>query len=574
MDSTDTQTGLPKRLMLTLSAFQGVALTLLYLSVEHQWWLGQNPTWFTALATFAFSFPLLMLLCTTRENAVQAACYILPFTLLLSLLGAYVGFQNEPIEYVSNESAMFIFGFTALLACFKGLMYIQLRLSGTPLTYASLFRISWRNFLIFVESSLFKFIFLGILHLGAGLFSIVGIDLFSTLLDKAWFTIPVLCLAFGFAVVIFRNIIHTVDNIATILQTLIKFLLPALSIVSLGFLITLPFTGLTALWETGNGTFLVMSLQLLSLFFINAVYQQGEKNQPYHLLLHRLILTATALLPVYSLISGYGLLLRIMQYGWTLDRCWAVLIWVLLACFSFSYLVGIVRLRDQWLSALSKINITMGLVFLAMMLLVNSPILNFQYIAAQSQLARLDKSATTFDKFDYYYFENNLGRQGYLAIQTLKTQVAETNPEILAIIERMYIPAPEGDKDITEEAFIARINYWPDDASAPPSLLTALYEREVGNDWQDHRTFSYYLLRIDMNEDGEVESIFIRENNHTTQATLWLLNNEEWIAHYMPYVNGKAALLQPALENGDVKVVEPTWYDVQIGDMRLRAPSQ
>lgn len=574
MDSTDTQTGLPKRLMLTLSAFQGIALTLLYLSVEHQWWLGQNPTWFTALATFAFSFPLLMLLCTTRENAVQAACYILPFTLLLSLLGAYVGFQNEPIEYVSNESAMFIFGFTALLACFKGLMYIQLRLSGTPLTYASLFRISWRNFLIFVESLLFKFIFLGILHLGAGLFSIVGIDLFSTLLDKAWFTIPVLCLAFGFAVVIFRNIIHTVDNIATILQTLIKFLLPALSIVSLGFLITLPFTGLTALWETGNGTFLVMSLQLLSLFFINAVYQQGEKNQPYHLLLHRLILTATALLPVYSLISGYGLLLRIMQYGWTLDRCWAVLIWVLLACFSFSYLVGIVRLRDQWLSALSKINITMGLVFLAMMLLVNSPILNFQYIAAQSQLARLDKSATTFDKFDYYYFENNLGRQGYLAIQTLKTQVAETNPEILAIIERMYIPAPEGDKDITEEAFIARINYWPDDASAPPSLLTALYEREVGNDWQDHRTFSYYLLRIDMNEDGEVESIFIRENNHTTQATLWLLNNEEWIAHYMPSVNGKAALLQPALENGDVKVVEPTWYDVQIGDMRLRAPSQ
>ena len=183
MDTTDMQAGLPKRLMLTLSVCQSIALTLLYLSVEHQWWLGQHPTWFTALTTFAFSFPLLMLLCATQDNAIQALRYLLPFTLLLSLLGAYVGFQNEPIEYVSNESAMFIFAFTALLASFKGLMYIQLHLSGTPLTYESLFRISWRNFLIFVESSLFKFIFLGILHLGAGLFSIVGIDLFSTVLD-------------------------------------------------------------------------------------------------------------------------------------------------------------------------------------------------------------------------------------------------------------------------------------------------------------------------------------------------------------------------------------------------------
>ncbi|WP_257172683.1 DUF4153 domain-containing protein [Colwellia sp. M166] len=112
---------------------------------------------------------------------------------------------------------------------------------------------------------------------------------------------------------------------------MIKFLLPALTVVSLGFLATLPFTGLDTLWQTGTGSMLVMWLQALTLFFVNTVYQDASHERPYHHILHRLIFIGVAVLPIYSLISLYGNWLRIDQYGLTVDRCWAVLICVLLA---------------------------------------------------------------------------------------------------------------------------------------------------------------------------------------------------------------------------------------------------
>jgi|TARA_R110000803_G_C11982643_1_gene320966 hypothetical protein len=47
--------------------------------------------------------------------------------------------------------------------------------------------------------------------------------------------------------------------------------------------------------------------------------------------------------------------------------------------------VGIIKQRDAWLEILSTVNISMGIVVLVFMLLVNSPLLNFQSIAAASQ---------------------------------------------------------------------------------------------------------------------------------------------------------------------------------------------
>jgi hypothetical protein len=564
---------LPKPFIILVSLLQGILLTLLYQSVEHKVWPGTEPLWLIPLVTFTISYPLLTLVSITKTNAIETVKYLLPFTITLSLLGAYVGYQQEPIEFVNNSRVIFIFSFTGLIAAFKALMYIQQRLSNQKISYSSLFKLSWRNFIIFGECWLFVLIFWGILHLGAGLFSVLEIDLFEELLRKDWFVIPVLNLAFGFAIIVFRNIIFTVDNISTILQTLIKFLLPALTIVSLGFLATLPFTGLDTLWKTGTGSMLVMWLQALTLFFVNAVYQDASHERPYHNILHRLIFVGVAILPIYSVIAFYGLWLRIDQYGLTVDRCWAVLICVLLACFSFGYLIGIIKKRDAWLETLSKVNISMGIVVLVFMLLVNSPLLNFQAISASSQLKRLHNGNTSYETFDYNYFDRSLGRQGYLALQELKKELKGVAPEKIVIIERMYVNHQNIKKEsLTLDDFNKFVNYWPSQHEFPEALIKAVYDKTAKNQWSSYRENSYYFIAQDLNEDGKPDYVVIEENNYSTSAKRWFIQGEKWQSKYMQTSNpNENKLIKESLLNNKVEVIQPKWNNLKVGDLTFSA---
>ncbi|WP_282114870.1 DUF4153 domain-containing protein [Pseudoalteromonas arctica] len=560
---------LPKSFIIILAVLQAIALTLLYSSIENNVWPATSPTWLVSLITFSMSFPLLMLMTVNKNNIKTSLLLILPFSLLLSLLGAYVGFQQEPQEYVSNNTLMSVFIFTSLIAGFKGLMYIQQFGSSENVSYSRLFKLSWRNFIIFGECWLFVLIFWGILNLGAALFDILDIEFFSELLRNEWFWIPTLTLAFAFASVIFRKLLNIEDNIAFLLQTLIKFLLPVLSVISLGFLATLPFTGLNKLWETGSGSLLVMWLQVLTLFFVNTVYKDDSSVRPYHMLLHRLVFISVALLPVYSVISAYGIYLRVEQHGLTVDRCWGILIWFLLACFSFSYLVGIITKRDNWLEPLSKINIVMGWVVLVSMLAVNSPLLNFQSLSTNSQIARLDADKVTIEKFDYYYFEHSLGRQGYLAMQLLKQKIETSHPEQYAIIDRMYVNNEFAlTLEHTVDDFIERSVFWPSQALIPQDLIEAVFSDQHSYGLNYLKEHTYYFIGMDLNNDDDLDFIVIDESNGNTTAYFWLFDMGKWRSRYMNVENPEEIrYLKNMIDNNELSLVEPEYSNLKIGDV-------
>ncbi|MBB1348046.1 DUF4153 domain-containing protein [Pseudoalteromonas sp. SG45-2] len=560
---------LPKSFIIILAVLQAIALTLLYSSIENNVWPATSPTLLVSLITFSMSFPLLMLMTVNKNNIKTSLLLILPFSLLLSLLGAYVGFQQEPQEYVSNNTLMSVFIFTSLIAGFKGLMYIQQFGSSENVSYSRLFKLSWRNFIIFGECWLFVLIFWGILNLGAALFDILDIEFFSELLRNEWFWIPTLTLAFAFASVIFRKLLNIEDNIAFLLQTLIKFLLPVLSVISLGFLATLPFTGLNKLWETGSGSLLVMWLQVLTLFFVNTVYKDDSSVRPYHMLLHRLVFISVALLPVYSVISAYGIYLRVEQHGLTVDRCWGILIWFLLACFSFSYLVGIITKRDNWLEPLSKINIVMGWVVLVSMLAVNSPLLNFQSLSTNSQIARLDADKVTIEKFDYYYFEHSLGRQGYLAMQLLKQKIETSHPEQYAIIDRMYVNNEFAlTLEHTVDDFIERSVFWPSQVLIPQGLIEAVFSEQHFYDRNSLKEHTYYFIGMDLNKDDELDFIVIDESNENISAYFWLFYMGKWRSKYMNVENPEEIrYLKSMIDNNELSLVEPEYSNLKIGDV-------
>ena len=559
---------IPTRFIALIALFQGIALAFLYQSLEQKMWPGTDLTWLTALITFFISLPSLFLLIASKQDYKLIIKGLLPFTLLISVLGAYIG--HEYSAYPSIESTFFVFSFAILIACFKAVMYIKLMANKQAISYESLFLASWRNAVIFALTVLFTSIFFGILHLGAALFDLLGIAFFTELLDEEWFTIPAFSLATAFAIHIFRKISHLTDNISTILQTLMKFLLPLLVLVSLGFLFTLPFTGLEKLWETSSGSFLLLWLMALSLFFVNAIYHKGNDNKPYHIALHRFILVGIAVLPVFSLISAYGIFVRIAQYGFTPERLWGLSIWFILSCFAIAYLVGIVKLRDHWLIIQSKTNVVMGLVVLAFTLLVNSPVLNFKSISASSQMARYYQGEVSLEDFNINYFSSNLGKPGYDALQTLKAEIESSEPEFAARIETAYKYVQQRaarrngiSEEFEEPALI--VTYWPNQQAFNSDLIAYIDKQESYN----RSKLAEYRISIDLNHDGVPELITIIDRSGYFNGTLWTKKEEGWGKKYININIPENKDLAYTFNNFEMKLVNPEYKIIDLDGITI-----
>lgn len=563
---------LPAPLLILIALLQGLLLLLLHQAVEFTFWPHGEPAWLFAFYSMALVGPVMLLLGLKRGLLLGLAKWILPFTLLVGGLGFYVGSQVAPEEPLRYESLLFAFVPALGIAVFKALIYVQQFISGEAFSYSHLFRWSWRNFLTLALALLFALCVWGLLMLWAFLFKDIGISFFYDVFTKTWFYYPVIAVTYGFGVLIFRRLSNVIDTITRLQQALMKFLLVLLVLVSMLFLGGLLLTGLQPLWNSG-GSSLILWMQALMLFFVNAVYQDEAAARPYHRWIHRFIYLGVALLPVYSAISCYGLVLRIEQYGWSLSRCWGFLIWALLALFSLGYLWGIARYRDNWLQQLSRVNVVMGLVVLVAMLMVNSPLLDFRKITVASQVQRLDSGKLSVDELDVYYFRRNLGRAGHLALQDLQTRYAQSNPELVYKIENGYLSSDKRKNRMASKKFLESIKIVS--GELPEGLGERLYRSAHENSWDEKNAPSRYLLPLDANSDGVLEYLYVENYKHYRNIQLYYRPGDEWQVQGFSagYSKETDEDFIRALGAGDYKVVEPKWKDIEIGGARLRVHS-
>lgn len=571
LNQQDKSTQLPSKLMILISLLQGLGLLYLHQAIELHYWPHGQPEWLFAFYSVMFIWPIMLLLGLDQNNGRAMVKVTLPFALVSGLLGYYVGHQVTPIEHIRFNALLFSFVLTMAIATFKALMYSQQWARGERVTYSALFLWSWRNFLTLSLALLFAGSFWLLLMLWAALFKAINIDFFSDLFEQRWFYYPAIALANGFGIIIFRKLTHIIDTITRLQQALIKFLLVLLSLVSLLFLGALPFTGLEPLWESG-GSSLILWMQALILFFVNAVYQDEPDNWPYSVWLHRFIYISIAILPVYSLISFYGLSLRIDQYGWSLSRFWAYLIWFLLALFAIGYLWGIAKYRDSWTHQLSRANVAIGLVVLVVMLLVNSPLLDFRKMVVADQLQRLADNKVTVEDFDLSYFRRHLARPGYEGLQTLKAQYGEDHPGLLVRINALYANGNNERPSSSRDEFIAAITLLSD--NPPETLLTTIYQQETKNHWNIQQTQQYFLQALDLDNDGDQEYLWIEKKHEHTVIKLFFQQDEQWKSSYLgSFRKDKDNVDQfyQALLAGEIKVAPSRWNDVIIGGQRFRA---
>lgn len=562
---------IPQARLILIALIQGFALLLLHQSIEFKFWPFAQPQWLFAFYSIAISIPTMLML-TLSDKAYPIYRWLLLYAVIVFILGYYIGSQATPLSHIRFTTLLFAFAITMTIATFKSLMYIQSFAIGEPLTYTRLFLFSWRNTLTLCLSLLFTTLTWGVLMLWGELFKAIKIDFFYDLFTERWFFYPALALANGFGIIIFRSQSNIIDTITRILQALVTFLLIILVFVSIIFLLTLPFTGLSALWETGGST-LILWMQALMLFFVNAVYQANPESRPYKIWIHRLIYIGIALLPIYSMISFYGLSLRVEQYGWSLSRCWAFMLWSILSAFSLGYLWSILKLKDKWLHQLSWVNIRLGLVVLALMLLVNSPVLDFRKITVASQIERLERGAVSLAEFDYSYMRRSLAKPGYEALQTLKTDIKDSNPEIALKISSLYTDTHKTQHKETKETFLRALNGLTPET--PISLTDEIYSVISDSNWRIQNNLSYQLLRVNLNADDTSEYILVEERTDDIALTLYYKKAEVWVHRRLSNMstqslnrearqNKKSDLMQ-ALKAADYMTVKPTWQNLQIG---------
>lgn len=562
---------LPKPLMILIALLQGLALLYLHEAIEFEFWPQGQAHWLYALYAVAIIGPTLLLLSIDKQNITKLARFIVPFTLLAGFVAWYTGHQQIPLEHIRHYDFTNALVLTMTLASFKLLMYAQQSVETAPASYSQLFRFSWRNSLTLALSLLFTLVFWGILTLWAQLFKVIDITFFEYLFEEEWFLYPALSMAHGFGIIIFRAQYKIIDTITRIQQSLLKFLLPILIVIVVMFLIALPFTGLAPLWETGKGSMLILWLQVLTLFFLNAVYQDDASARPYPLLIHRAIYIGIALLPIYSIISAYGLWLRIEQYGWSVDRCWGILICSLVTLFSLGYLWGIARQRDNWISHLSWVNVRMGLLFMALMVLVNSPLLDFRKISVASQMARLEQGDVSYDDFDIQYFRRSLAAPGYYALMALKEDDKAVASGITVRVTAAYSEFNSELSAKEKAVYRDSVFVWPIKHVVPDDLFVELESWYEGIDWLRSQPHTSFLIAIDLNRDEQLEYLSVLVGEHTNTQVLFSRHEGVWGSHSVSYADlPKPQLFKNLLLEDQVEVRSVEWDVLYIGENKLR----
>ena len=557
----------PTRLLLGVSLAQGLCLYLLYASVEAQRWPSKAPVYSYPLWTLAVLAPLLLLLSATRANLVATAKNTAAFCVVLTLLAVYTGWQARPFGQFPVYSLTFTYMVTVSIASFKALMYLQQRADGAALSYPALFTHSWRNFLTGVFAAVFTLIFWLILLLWGELFLVIGIDLFDELFEKDWFIIPAASFALGIGVLLLRKLTRIIDNITVLLRDLTKLLLPLVLGVAVIFLAALPFTGLDPLWDTGSGTALLLCLLALTLFFINAVYQDGRGAAPYPLPLHRLVYLGVCATPALSGLACYGLLLRIQQYGWSVERCWAFVIWLLLSLFSLGYVLSIARRRDAWTHGLARVNVAMGIVVLGIALVANTPLLDFRKISLASQQGRVDSGEIELADFDFWYAERHLARPAYLSMQAIKAEIGDSDPQLLAAIEDPQRRTAEPESIDADELW-RRMVYRPARFDLPVQV-----RRLIEDSVRFNFKFEPMLIATDLNEDGASEYVLLivdPDAGRLRSARFYHRVEGRWQKGSLAYLRPDKDALTAQLREGEIALRDPEYRDLSVGGVILR----
>ena len=310
------------------------------------------------------------------------------------------------------------------MAVFLIIPFFQCRIAAWSwkFPYSEIFFQFCRNLFLLFQAGIVIAVFWGLMVTAGLLFEIVGLPNVPFLIFNPFTAVPLSSLAIAISISV--AIKHPgIDSLGRWILSVLAWLLPFFSVLSVTFILCLPFSGLKTLWDTGQASTLMLLLQFGTIILANAAWLDGTKPVFPNKYANFLARAALLCLPVYTMLCVYSVGLRIQQYGLTTDRIQAMFLTITAGIWGLGY-AGAVLLR-KWPKAIGSVNMASILFMIIIVALMNSPVLDPYKWASANQYQRLMTGKIQPEDFDYIYTRFNLGRYGNNILSELSENGSE-----------------------------------------------------------------------------------------------------------------------------------------------------
>ena len=552
--------------MIFIGLLQGTLCYLLmtYLAPHNDGWL-----FYGMPATIAITSALLLTVVSFKQRALWYWMALI-FVVVLAM-SVWLKWQVEDSDKWRQHEVFMFYGWRLLLMAMLALPWIQysLHVSREQARYPHFYRQLWLNALtlliVFVANGLFWLVLL----LWSEMFKLVGIPFFSTLFfDTDWFGYVAFGLITALAVVLARTQSRLVTAVQKLLTFIATGLLPLVALLALMFILTLPFTGLEAISQRVSAAGLMSTLTLLLLLLMAIVREPQKEALPYPGALRYLIKCALAVTPIYTLIAGWSLWVRIQQYGWTPERLYGVLVVVVLLVWSFGYLASILRRGRNPLELQGLVILGVSLLALGLLVLLSSPVIDAWRISVNSHMGLYHSGKIKPDQVSLYMLDHS-GKPGRAALEALQKDVAfnqdsKRRRDLNSLLQGRRDPV----KELTATQLVSKVvmapgSQKPDDAfwmfvKAQGYRITSCAEQNA-----------CVLVSQDLNADGHPEQVLYAFGDG--ESLVFGMQKNKWdllAVATLPEGFTKDKLLQ-AVANQQLGSAPRIWRDITIDGKRL-----
>ena len=552
--------------MIFIGLLQGTLCYLLmtYLAPHNEGWL-----FYGMPATIAITSALLLTVVSFKQRALWYWMALI-FVVVLAM-SVWLKWQVEDSDKWRQHEVFMFYGWRLLLMAMLALPWIQysLHVSREQARYPHFYRQLWLNALtlliVFVANGLFWLVLL----LWSEMFKLVGIPFFSTLFfDTDWFGYVAFGLITALAVVLARTQSRLVTAVQKLLTFIATGLLPLVALLALMFILTLPFTGLEAISQRVSAAGLMSTLTLLLLLLMAIVREPQKEVLPYPGALRYLIKCSLIVAPIYMLIAGWSLWVRIQQYGWTPERLYGVLVVVVLLVWSFGYLASILRRGRNPLELQGPVILGVSLLALGLLVLLSSPVIDAWRISVNSHMGLYHSGKIKPDQVSLYMLDHS-GKPGRAALEALQKDVAfnqdsKRRRDLNSLLQGRRDPV----KELTATQLVSKVVMAPG-SQKPDDAFWAFVKTQGYRITSCAEQNACVLVSQDLNADGHPEQVLYAFGDG--ESLVFGMQKNKWdllAVATLPEGFTKDKLLQ-AVANQQLGSAPRIWRDITIDGKRL-----
>lgn len=552
--------------MIFIGLLQGTLCYLLmtYLAPHNDGWL-----FYGMPATIAITSALLLTVVSFKQRALWYWMALI-FVVVLAM-SVWLKWQVEDSDKWRQHEVFMFYGWRLLLMAMLALPWIQysLHVSREQARYPHFYRQLWLNALtlliVFVANGLFWLVLL----LWSEMFKLVGIPFFSTLFfDTDWFGYVAFGLITALAVVLARTQSRLVTAVQKLLTFIATGLLPLVALLALMFILTLPFTGLEAISQRVSAAGLMSTLTLLLLLLIAIVREPQKEALPYPGALRYLIKCSLIVAPIYMLIAGWSLWVRIQQYGWTPERVYGVLVVVVLLVWSFGYLASILRRGRNPLELQGPVILGVSLLALGLLVLLSSPVIDAWRISVNSHMGLYHSGKIKPDQVSLYMLDHS-GKPGRAALEALQKDVAfnqdsKRRRDLNSLLQGRRDPV----KELSATQLVSKVVMAPG-SQKPDDAFWAFVKTQGYRITSCAEQNACVLVSQDLNADGHPEQVLYAFGDG--ESLVFGMQKNKWdllAVATLPEGFTKDKLLQ-AVANQQLGSAPRIWRDITIDGKRL-----